>query len=253
MNIRVRDLSFAYGNSPVLNGLNFVCESGQIVAILGENGSGKSTLLTFLAGLKDSMAVEWDGHVPSCHSLKERACLRTLVPQHSVFDASMTLYDYILMGRKPWFGWNESSGDHRIVTEMLQLFELTELAFRPLSNISGGERRKALLARAFAQDTPLLLLDEPLNNLDLRFQIKFLNLLKRRTEDPSMLIIIVLHDINAALNGCDSAVLLKKGRIIAHGLIEEAITSETVESMLGVKGSFYEINGRRQMAMPETV
>ncbi|RLW70787.1 MAG: hypothetical protein B6D68_00425, partial [spirochete symbiont of Stewartia floridana] len=140
MNIRVRNLSFAYGNSPVLNDLNFDCESGQIVAILGENGSGKSTLLAFLAGLKDSIAVEWDGHAPSCQSLEERACLRTLVPQHSVFDAAMPLYDYILMGRKPWFGWNESSGDHHIVAEMLRLFELTDLAFRPLSNISGGER-----------------------------------------------------------------------------------------------------------------
>ena len=135
---------------------------------------------------------------------------------------------------------------------MLELFELTHLAFRCLSEISGGERQKAMLARAFAQDTPLLLLDEPLNNLDLRFQVRFMNILKRRSQNSGKLILAALHDINVALNWCDSAILLKDGAIVAEGSIEESIDEKTIRRMLGVRTDFFDIDGRRQMLLPLT-
>ncbi len=109
--------------------------------------------------------------------------------------------------------------------------------------MSGGERQKAVLARAFAQDTPLLLLDEPLNNLDLRFQISFMTALRNRARETGVLVIAALHDINAALSWCDSALLMKDGRLIAEGQLEE---------MFGVRTTFFDFGGKRQMVIPDS-
>ncbi|OQX29974.1 MAG: hypothetical protein B0D92_00880 [Spirochaeta sp. LUC14_002_19_P3] len=249
MRVEAANLCYSHGCRPILKGLNF-SRGGGITALLGENGSGKSTLLSCLAGLRETPSVLWEG-IPAGHrSTAEQARLRTFVPQSLAFDSAAAVYDFVLSGRNPWFEWNESPHDHQYAEEMLELFELIPLAFRRLADISGGERQRAVLARAFAQNTPLLLLDEPLNNLDLRFQIRFMNLLQQRAREANSLIFIVLHDINAALNWCGSSILLKEGQIIAEGPIAESLTGETVRRMLGVEVSFIPVGGGRRMVLP---
>ncbi len=250
MSIQVHNFNFSYNQKPFLKNLCFSCPGGQVVALLGENGSGKSTLISCLAGMKSVRGINWMNRPLQDWSIADRAKHRALVPQHSIFEPSMILYDFVLLGRKPWFRWYEGPGDHSVVREVLNLFELTHLSFRPLADVSGGERQKAVLARAFAQDTPLLLLDEPLNNLDLRFQMKFMNLLKERSQSKNVLILIALHDINAALSWCDSAILLKDGSLVAQGPNNESISEESVHQMLDIRIDFVEINGKRQMFLP---
>ena len=248
----VENLSFAYGTIPILKNLSFRCGEGLLVALMGENGSGKSTLLSCLAGLRDVPGVSWGDRAVSEWSREEQARHRALVPQHPRFDPAMVLYDYVLLGRKPWFRWKEGEEDHRIVSGILDRFGLSSLAFRSLSDVSGGERQKAVLARAFAQDTPLLLLDEPLNNLDLRFQISFMTALRNRARETGVLVIAALHDINAALSWCDSALLMKDGRLIAEGQLEESLTEKTLEEMFGVRTTFFDFGGKRQMVIPDS-
>lgn len=248
MKVEVKHLRYAYGNTSVLKDLNF-SRGGCITALLGENGSGKSTLLSCLAGLREVPGLFWDNLSPCRLNAAEQARLRTFVPQSLAFDPSMAVYDFVLQGRKAWFRWHETPHDLQYTEEMLELFELTSLSFRRLTDISGGERQRAVLARAFAQNTPLLLLDEPLNSLDLRFQIRFMQLLRQRCREQDTLIFIVLHDINAALNWCGSAILLKEGRLIAEGSMDIAITKETVRRMLGIEVSFIHAGDRRQMVL----
>ncbi len=247
----VEKLSFTYGTIPILKNLSFSCGKGRLVALMGENGSGKSTLLSCLAGLHDIPGISWENKPISEWPQEEQARHRALVPQHPRFDPAMVLYDYVLLGRKPWFRWKEREKDHRIVSDVLERFGLSSLAFRSLSDVSGGERQKAVLARAFAQDTPLLLLDEPLNNLDLKFQISFMTALKTRARETGVLVIAALHDINAALSWCDSALLMKDGQLISEGPIDESLTENTLEKMLGVKTVFFNFKGKRQMVIPD--
>ena len=247
MTLEIQNLSFSYGTHPILKNLSFRREGGGLTALLGENGSGKSTLLAALAGLRSRDGIFWNGRPLDEWTSGEQARFRALVPQHPRYDPTMTLYDYVFLGRKPWFRWKESTRDRDIVSREIDRFNLGKLAFRSLSQISGGERQKAMLARAFAQDTPLLLLDEPLNNLDLRFRIEFMNALKQRASDGT-LVIVALHDVNAALSWCHSAILMKDGAIITEGPAAQALTRESLRHMLGVEAHFYTVDGHRQMA-----
>ena len=251
MTLETQSLCYSYGSRQVLNNVSISCSSGSLVALLGENGSGKSTLLTCLAGLRLVDGVRWDG-VPTSHFNRHaQSRLRAMVPQRPRFDGSMSLYDYVLLGRKPLFRWKERKIDHFVVENQLTDFGLAELAFQPISEVSGGERQKAVLARALVQETPLLLLDEPLNNLDLRFQITLMDLLATAAQKTGKLVITALHDVNVALSWCDSVVMLKKGELVAAGAMEEALSEDSLEEMAGIRMELRQEGEGRCMLLPQ--
>lgn len=228
----VDELTFAYDGHPVFRDLTTAMTGPGIVGLIGENGSGKSTLLKTIAGILrphgGTVSVNCPSPEAAVHELPltERARLIGYVPQRGMHDQTSVVYDYIMLGRKPYFTWREREKDRRIVHGLLEELEIADLAFRLTGELSGGERQKVVIARTLAQETPLLLLDEPTNNLDVRYQLELFEILRKKVQELGLLVITALHDLNIALRYCDSLVLLKRGNLLASGPAREIITPE---------------------------
>ena len=243
----VRELSFGYGQSDILNGLNLTFEPGKLHAIVGPNGSGKSTLLDIMAGhrtptsgtvLINETAVE--DHAPS-----QLAQLTAMVPQEFNFNFPFTVVDAVLMGRHPHIPRfsRPSDDDADIVQSAMKTMDITHLADRPLSELSGGEKQRTVVARALAQTTPGLLLDEPTSSMDIRHALAAMTELRRLAHAANHTIIVVLHDLNLAAAFCDTMVILKNGRLHTQGTAAETLTPETLEDVFGVHAQITEKTG----------
>ncbi len=201
--------------------MNFSAKPGEILGIIGPNGAGKTTLLRAIAGVIPikSGTLELDGEDLMKKSIIERAKLIASVPQASTLPASFSVLDMVMLGRTPYLNWlgQTSSLDEEISYTALQQTQSLDLAERKLGELSAGEQQRVLLARALAQSTPVLLMDEPTTHLDLRFQIELLDLVKQLTLQKSITTIIVLHDLNLASRYADEMILLEQGQIAAFG------------------------------------
>ncbi len=234
MRLTAENLAAGYGDRPVLEDVSFSLEPGEFVAILGPNGSGKTTLVRTLSRtLKPQMgAVRADGRDLYALSAKESARLVAVVPQHEdpVFD--FTVREIVGMARYPWTNGPETPRDREAVDRALETARCTELADRPLSRISGGERQRALVARALAQETPVLLLDEPTAHMDVGYQIATLSIMRKLSREGKA-VAAALHDLNLAAGFADRAILLHNGRIVIEGAVEEVLESAEIERVYG--------------------
>lgn len=210
--LQVRNLTVRIGATRVCDALQLTIEPGQCWALLGVNGSGKTTLLHHLAGLRDDHdgTVAVHGRVLTDVTPRQRARRIGVVLQHETAALGTTVHDYVLTGRHPHLGrWQwESQADLALAAAALAEFELGDLAARPVDTLSGGERRRVELARLLVQQTPLSLLDEPLNHLDLARQQAALDVLQRHCVDQRHAMLMVLHDLNVAYRVCDRWLLL---------------------------------------------
>ncbi len=211
--IQIEHISFGYHPAqPVLEDISFPVQTGTFLAIAGPNGAGKSTLLNILAGLlqPQSGVILLEGmNLRSC-KVQERARRIAVVQQESVPAFAFSVAETVLMARTPYFGWLgfESEVDRRMVKKALELTGTAEFASRPLGSLSAGERQRVFIARALAQDTPILLLDEPTSFLDLKHQVGIYDLLKSIQAERHTTIVAVTHDINLATQYCEEALLL---------------------------------------------
>ncbi len=228
--LAAKEVTAGYGGKPVLEHINIQQFSGEFVGLLGPNGCGKSTLLRVLSRtLKpESGTVSLEGKPITAWSAKEIACRLAFVPQSepAVFDFSVR--DLVLMGRHPHLArfQGESEEDYRIADEAMQEADIAFLSDRPITQLSGGERRRALLARALAQRTPLLLLDEPTAHLDITHQFELLSLVNKLTAEKGVGALAALHDLNQAAEFCDRLVLMSSGKILFTGTPEEVMTPD---------------------------
>ena len=217
--------------------MDFEADAGSLTAILGPNGAGKSTLLRALAGL-----LPFQGEVllsgVALASLQRRQVARSIavVAQDPPADAPFTVLELVLMGRAPHLGRFalESERDLAVAEQAMRDADVLELADRPIDALSGGERRRAFLARALAQEPRALLLDEPTAFLDLGHQAKVLThaaALARR----GLCVLAVLHDPNLAVTFADRAALLKDGRLVACGEAREVLKGDALEALYGAK------------------
>jgi iron complex transport system ATP-binding protein len=218
MMLEIEGLRFSYGEAPVLKQLSFRAEPGQVIAVLGENGSGKSTLLRTI----NRLLVPQGGSVlvegQALHRMRPREIARLMgyLPQKSP-EASFTVFDAVLLGRAPHMQWGVTKHDEEAVLRVLALLNLEGQALRSVLELSGGELQKVFIARALAQEPKILLLDEPINHLDVKNQIDVMETLRRVTADLSIVSLVVLHDINNALRFADRFLLIKAGEIVAFG------------------------------------
>ncbi len=198
----IRSISVNYGAIKVLEDVSFIAEKGECIGIIGPNGSGKSTLLKTLSKiLKPS-----SGKVVLCdkelerYSAKELAKNMAVVPQDTNIDFDFTCLEVVLMGRNPHMKRFELEGkkDMDIARESMVLTNTWHLRERPLTEISGGERQRVIIARALAQEPSVLLLDEPVSHLDINHQIEILDLVERLKKERGLVVIVVLHDLNLA-------------------------------------------------------
>jgi iron complex transport system ATP-binding protein len=233
----IRNLSAGYENGFVIHGINLEIEPGEFVAILGRNGSGKSTLIRAALGLLPGARgeVRFGSRRSSDLARREIAGFAAYVPQlaEPVFD--FTVRDIVLMGRYARQSRLGALGDEdrRAVGEALALVGLTDLAARRLGHLSGGERQRVFIARALAQDTPLLLLDEPSLHLDISYQVGIYALLKSLQKEKGKAILAAEHNINLAGLHADRLVLLLDGRVAETGRPREALTAGTIRRIFG--------------------
>jgi len=232
--LSVNNISFRYDSSPVLQGVTFDLPPGQILGVLGVNGAGKSTLLKCINKVlkPHGGAVLVDG--TDLLKLSGEAVARRIgyVPQR-YGDEQVTVFDAVLLGRKPHIKWAATETDMRVVERVLRLMGLNKHALRPMSTLSGGQAQKVIIARALAQEPRVLLLDEPTSSLDLRNQLEVMNLVATVVRAENVSAVMAIHDLNLALRFADLFVVLKDGTIHAGGL-KDALTAEVVEEVYGV-------------------
>jgi iron complex transport system ATP-binding protein len=234
-----RDVSLGYGGSPVVDGLSTDVPDGQTTVIVGANACGKSTLLRGMARLlkPSSGAVLLDGHAIA--TLPSRQVARTLglLPQNPVTPEGVGVVDLVGRGRHPhqaaFRRW--SADDERAVAEALELTDTLELADRLVDELSGGQRQRVWIAMALAQQTDLLLLDEPTTYLDVAHQVEVLDLLADLNERRGTTIVMVLHDLNLSARYADHLIAMRHGEIVAAGAPDEVITEDCVRDVFGME------------------
>jgi ABC-type cobalamin/Fe3+-siderophores transport system ATPase subunit len=230
--LEIESLSVNYGKRKILERISLEVESGEITVVIGPNGAGKSTLIRALSGtLPDYQGrVRVNGKDVSRLSPNQRARYLAVVPQARNLPPAFTVYQSVLMGRTPYLGWlgQTSEGDRRQACTALERTSCLELADRPVGELSGGEQQRVLLARALAQDTPVLLLDEPTTHLDLHHQSGLLNLIRGLATHQKLAVLMVLHDLNLASLYADRVALLVSGRLSAVGAPQEVLTEQNL-------------------------
>ena len=237
-------LSLGYGDRRIVTDLSLSVPTGQVSVVIGANGCGKSTLLRGLARLLAPVSgnVLLDGKSIATIPSKEVAKVMGLLPQAPIAPEGITVADLVSRGRYPHQGWFRrwSADDDRAVAEALRATGTAELADRPIDEMSGGQRQRVWIAMALAQETDLLLLDEPTTYLDLTHQIEVLDLLTDLNRRRGTTIVIVMHDLNLACRYADHLIAMRDGNITRQGPPSEVITTETMREVFGLSASIVE-------------
>lgn len=235
MRLSVDGLEFRYNSHPVLDRVTFEVPAGQVFGVLGVNGAGKSTLLRCLNRIlkphRGTVMVEGD----DLAELDRNAVARRMgyVPQQ-FGDAPLTVFDTVLLGRKPHMRWGPEDGDYAKVEAVLDRMGLSEMALRPLGSLSGGEMQKVIIARALAQEPKVLLLDEPTSNLDPKNQQEVMARVGEAVRRDGLCAVISVHDLNLALRHADRLLLLRDGRVRA-AVPRNEITAEMIREVYGIE------------------
>ncbi len=242
--IEIRGLSFSYNQREVLSSIDLKIEEGEIVAIIGPNGSGKTTLLRcvnkVLKVKKGEIFIR--GQSLNHFSLRKLSTLLGYVPQRETTSFPFTVFEIVLMGRRPYINWGVAEYDIEVVNETLHMLDLDGFSNRFFDELSGGERQRVLIARAFAQQPKVLLLDEPVNSLDLKHQLEVFDLIWDVGKKKGVSIIYAIHDLHTAARFSERVIMLKNGRIFADGAPEDVITAENIRKVYEVE-AYTDSNG----------
>ncbi|MGW4457814.1 ABC transporter ATP-binding protein [Streptomyces albidoflavus] len=237
--LTARDLTLAYEDRTVVPGLDLDIPDGRVTVIIGPNACGKSTTLRALGRLLRPAggAVLLDGTELARLPTRQIARRIGLLPQTPVAPEAITVADLVARGRQPhqrwWQQWSEE--DERAVTEAMARTATTDLADRPVDALSGGQRQRVWIAMALAQETDLLLLDEPTTYLDLAHQVEVLDLVRRLNREEGRTVVLVLHDLNQAARYADHLIAFRAGRVVAEGAPAEVVTAPLVREIFGLE------------------
>jgi len=255
--ISVKDLKFSYGDFNVIDGVSFVLNRGEILGILGPNGSGKTTLIKLVGGIlkKKEGKIEILGKEIEKYSRKELARKIAMVPSDLGAGFDFTVYDMVAMGRYPYIGFFDTLTlrDFDLIEKAMLATGINNLSRHSVREISGGERQRMLIARALAQNTEILLMDEPTSNLDLKFQVEIMELIEniRKTGRG---ILLTMHDVNMAVRYCTKVALLSKGKIFSIGPPDKVINENSIVEVYGVSGKIIRNgDGKIVYILPEKI
>jgi iron complex transport system ATP-binding protein len=234
--ISINDLSFSYKSNKILDNLNITVGESEIMSLVGPNGSGKTTLIKCIDRiLKPKGSILLDGR--EVQEMKQQEIARQIgyVPQSSSTPLATTVFDTVLMGRRPHISWRVTDQDLDKVADMLERLNLQELAMRDFGQLSGGQKQKVLIARALAQEPTILLLDEPTSNLDMKHQLDVLETISSMVKEKGISAVMAIHDLNLAARFSDKLVMLKKGVVYAAGTPNELISENNISDVYGVE------------------
>lgn len=234
-----KELSVSYGKNNILENLSLQLDSGKITVIIGPNACGKSTLLKTLARLlpPNTGQVLLDGREINALPTKQVAVRLGFLPQSPITPSGITVGDLVSRGRHPHLSWKTrwSSSDEKATANALEMTGTADLVDRPVDELSGGQRQRVWIALALAQQTEILLLDEPTTYLDLSHQIDVLDLLSELNQSSGTTICMVLHDLNLAARYAHKVVAMRDGGLIAQGTPQQVFTESTIQSIYGLK------------------
>lgn len=237
--LTIDHLSTGYNGKPILHEISLEIPPGTVVALIGPNGSGKTTLIRTISGIlaPESGKILYNGQDLIKKSVQDRSRLISVVPQFRTLPPAFTVYEVVALGRTPYLNWLgiTSGADHQIVNNAMAQTGLTELADRNIAELSGGEQQRVLLARALAQQTPVLLMDEPTAHLDMQYQVSFMENVHRLAHPSESeleagfdkrAVLVAIHDLNLLTRYADRVALLVKGRLAALGTPSEVLQPE---------------------------
>jgi len=248
--IKLNNISHHIGKQQILHDITLSLPTAQVIALIGPNGAGKSTLFSVMARLQPlqsgqvSFAV--DNEERDIISCQARTLAKTvaMLGQDNHVQGRLRVHELLMFGRYPYHQGQPTADDQQKVQEILERFELEPLAERFLSMLSGGQRQRVLIAMIVCQDTPYLLLDEPLNNLDMYHAGRLMRELRQLSHNQQKTVVIVLHDINQAAQFADTVVTMKAGEVTAVGRPADVITRETMKDLYNVDVTVLSHQGR---------
>lgn len=248
--IKITGVSHHIGKQQILHDISLSLPPAQVIALIGPNGAGKSTLFSVMARLQPIQS----GHVSFGEASAARDIVqcdaRTLaktvamLSQENQVQGRLRVHELLMFGRYPYHQGRPTATDQQMVRDIIERFELEPLADRFLSALSGGQRQRVLIAMIVCQDTPYLLLDEPLNNLDMYHSGRLMRELRTLSHEQQKTVVIVLHDINQAAQFADTVVTMKDGQVMAVGRPVDVITQQTMKSLYNVDVTVLNHQGR---------
>ncbi len=235
--VEVKNVSFGYGSNVVLKNVNLKANPGEMTVIIGPNGAGKTTLLKLIANIAKpkSGKILFDGVDIRKMDRDEITKIVSYLPQENTIPGVLTVYEVVLLGRIPYLSWRVSESDLKVAESVLKELGLEEYARRYANQLSGGERQITLIAQALVREPKILLLDEPVSNLDIRNQLEILDLIKRVTVQRKVTTIVILHDLNLAARYANKLVVLNNGSVYAQGEPKSVLTPDMLSSVYGVE------------------
>ena len=260
--IKLSNIEFSYRDVKSdshfsLNNINLEISDGDFLSILGPNGSGKSTLIKLITGYLEPQSgdISFNDYPINSYKRKDIAKEIAYVPQIPTSIYPFSVYEIIAMGRFPYLSMSgfENSNDKKIVNDVIELMELSDLANKGINEISGGEAQRAFIGRALVQQPKILLLDEPNAHLDIKHQISIFNLLKKLNYNEGITIVTVMHDLNLTSLYSSRVVMLKNGKIFLDGKVNEVLIPENIKSVfeVDVEITTNQNNSRNILVKPE--
>lgn len=231
--ITIRNVSFHIGTRPILDNISLDIPEGGITALIGPNGAGKSTLLSFMARLQPLVHgnISYAGKDIKTTPTAELARTLSILTQENSIMSRITVRDLLMFGRYPYHQGRPTAECRRIVNGAIEEFHLQDFADRYLTELSGGQRQRAMIAMVFCQRTDYVLLDEPLNNLDMYHARSLMQILRRLTDEHKRTTVVVLHDINQAAAYADHVVAMKNGQVAMQGKPDDIFTAANIKTL----------------------
>ena len=244
--IEISNHTKAYGQTRVVDDVSVTLNKGGVISIIGPNGAGKSTLLSIVSRLMeaDSGTVRIDGMDVTRTASDIMARRIAILRQDNHLASRLTVRDLVAFGRYPYSRGRPTAADKGYVDRALDYLALTPLADRFLDELSGGQRQRAFVAMVICQDTDYVLLDEPLNNLDMRHAVSMMKLMRRMADELGKTVILVLHDINFASVYSDTILAMRDGRVVRFGPPEQVVTPDSLAAIYDMDIAVHAIGGR---------
>ena len=237
MKLKIKDLEFSYASVPILKDVCIELAASEMLGVVGPNGAGKSTLIRcidrILAPQKGSILLD-EQDIKEIRPI-ELAKKMGYIPQSTSQVFPATVFDTVLMGRRPHIGWRSSEKDTEKVLETLQMLNIEGFAMRDINELSGGQQQNVFIARALTQEPDVLLLDEPTSNLDIRHQLEVMDIIKNIVREKGISAIMAIHDLNLASRYADRIIMMNSGEIFSAGDPVSALTPENIEHVYGVE------------------
>lgn len=245
--IEIKNLVKTYGNKKVCDNVSFNIQKGKITSFIGPNGAGKSTVLSMISRLMDmdSGEVFIEGKEIRKWDSKELSKKISILRQSNNINIKLTIKELVSFGRFPYCEGKLTKEDEKFVYDAIEYMSLTDIKDKYLDELSGGQRQRAYIAMIIAQNTDYILLDEPLNNLDMKHSVEMMKLLRKMVNELGKTIVIVLHDINFASCYSDNIVALKDGKLVKNSKAEEVINSSELSKIYDMDFNVTEINNQR--------